>query len=123
MGDSRRQRILQQHDPGHGAAAAGDRCDPAGLLRDRLKVHIAAKLAVLVPVHGNVNDSSAFLHHVRRNQVAAPHSGDENIRLTGDFPEIGGAGVADGDGSVAMEQQHGLRLAHNTGAAHHPAWP
>ena len=34
-------------------------------------------------------------------------------------PEVTGLGIADGDGSARLQEQHGLRFTHNIGCAHH----
>ena len=50
------ERVLQQHGNGHGANAAGNRCDVACLWLNFGELHIAAELAVFVVVHAHIDD-------------------------------------------------------------------
>ena len=49
--------------------------------------------------------------------MALAHRGDQDVRLAGDFRQIFGAAVANGDSAILMEQQHGHGLSHDVAAA------
>lgn len=52
------------------AARHGRYC--AGYFADAFKIDIAAKLAVFVPVHADINDRRAGLYHIRSYHFALP---------------------------------------------------
>jgi hypothetical protein len=70
-------------------------------------------------VDAHVDDRRAGLDHLRRDEAGAADGGHQNVGLAGDRAQVARLRVADGDGGVLVEQQHGRRLAHNVAAAHH----
>jgi hypothetical protein len=48
----------------------------------------------------DVDDDGSGLHHVGGDKFGPADGGDEHVGLAGERSEIGGAGVADGDGAV-----------------------
>ena len=111
------ERVLQQHGNGHGANAAGNRCDVACLWLNFGELHIAAELAVFVVVHAHIDDHCAILYHVGTDEVGFAHGADEDVSTGADLGEVAGAGVANGHGGVAVEEEHCHGLADNVAPA------
>ena len=59
----------------------------------------------------------AGLDHIGRDEAGAADGGDEDVGLAGDGAEVARLGVADCDGRVLVQQEHGGGLAHNVTAA------
>ena len=56
---------------------------------------------------------------IRADHLCLSGGGDEHLRPAALGGQIGGAGVAEGDGGVAPQQQHGRRSADHQAAANH----
>ena len=82
-------------------------------------LHISHQIAVLVHVDAHVQ------HHLAGGQTLGGHRSSlacrrhQQICPTALGGQVGGAGVADGDGGMTAQQQHGHRFANDQTAAHH----
>ena len=109
----------RQHRGGHGAHAPrhrGDGCHHRLSLR---KADIAAEFAVFVGVDAHIHHRLTRGDAVPADGAPFAHGHHQNVRLTADFGEVPGPGIADGDGGVFPVQQHGRRFSHHQAAAHH----
>lgn len=101
--------VVHEHGDGHGADAAGDGGHVAGFGGNGVVVGIAdeavapGSLGGFDAVDADVDNGGAVFDHVGGDEVGAPDGGDEEVGLSGDGGEVGGAGMTDGDGGVAGE--------------------
>ena len=75
--------VSHQHRYRHRSYPAGYGRYRAGDFTDALKIHIAAELAVFVPVHTDIDDRRAGLHHIRSYHLRPADRRDKNIRVRG----------------------------------------
>ena len=68
-------------------------------------------------VDADVDEGGAGLDHVRSDEAGAADGGDEDVGLASDCGEVARLRVADGDGRVLVQQQHGDGLADDVAAA------
>ena len=92
--------VVQEHGDGHGTNAARDGCDGARFFADGLIIDIADEAItrffgfVVYAVDANIDDDCAILYHVGCDGVGMSRHHDEDIRLTGEVPEVARAGMA-----------------------------
>ena len=71
--------VSHQQCDSHRAHAARHGRYCAGYFADAFKIDIAAELAVFVPVHADINDRRAGLHHIRGYHLRPADRRDKNI--------------------------------------------
>lgn len=112
----RLQSVSHKHGDSHGPYSARNGCYGGGNLRDGVKIHIAAELAVN-PVYADVYYNGALLYHIGRHETGAPYGGNENIGASRNIGKVRRPRVTDCDGSVCVKKKHRLGFAHNIASA------
>ena len=105
-----------QHRGGNSPYAAGHRRDGIHDGRHRRKVRVAADGGT-VPVHGHIQHGLAWSDMGGGQAVDRTGGGDDNIRLAGQRRRIRCLCMANGDGGVLPQEQHGHRTAYHRGTA------
>ena len=65
--------------------------------------------------------TAAILYHVGTDEVGFAHGADEDVSTGADLGEVAGAGVADGHGGVAVEEEHCHGFANDVAASNNHA--
>ncbi len=74
-------------------------------------------LAGVDAVDADIDEGCAGLDHLRGDESGATDGGNEDVGLARYLSEVSGFGVADCDGGILVEQQHGGGLADDVAAA------
>src|SRR5208282_459701 len=69
------------------------------------------------PVDADIDHGSSRLHVVAGNNAGPANRRHQDVGAAANFRQIARLRVADGDGGVLIQQQHGDRLAHNVAAS------
>src|SRR6266571_663615 len=69
--------------------------------------------------HAYINYGGARMHVITRDQSRLADGGHQDIGAPADTRQIARLGVADGDGGMVVEQQHGHRFTHDIAATNH----
>ena len=106
--------VLHEHADGHGAYAAGDGGNEAGLGGYGVEIDIALE-AVAGLARGvrnaccaHVDDNSALLDHIGCDEGGMADGGNDDVGLQALLAKGGAATVADGDGGVNAFLHHQL---------------
>ncbi len=132
-------RVGHQHGDGQRAYAAGDGSVCAGEF-ECLGMHVSddgrsapgeCGLTLCIPseeavklfasreaIDADINDGRSRLDHLWCDEARASDCGDEDVGFAGDSAKVTRLRVADGDGGVFVEQQHGHRLADDIASTH-----
>ena len=102
---------MHQHCDGHGANTAGYRGYSRAKGLNVLIVNVAAKLAVFVTVHTDVDNNGTLFNHIGGDKFCTSDGGNKYVSLTAELFKILRFGVADGHGGVSVKHQHCHRLA------------
>ena len=105
-----------QHRGGDSPYAAGHRGNSLHNGRHCREVRIAAE-AGAVPVYGHIQHGLAWSDMGGGQAVDRAGGGDDNIRLAGQRRRIRRLCMANGDGGVLPQEQHGHRTAYHRGTA------
>ncbi len=121
--------VAHEHGDGHGTDSSGNGCDLGGFGSDIIVVYITNEAeaafagGVFDSVNAYVNDDGSRFDHVFGDESGFSNRGDEDVGLTGDFLEIGSAGVAIGDGGIAermpTQQEQAGGFADDEAASQH----
>src|SRR5579875_3283167 len=119
------ERLLEQHQIGQGANAAGHGRNSSGNFLRRGEIDIADDPAATVGilVDANVNERRTRLDHLAGYHARPPGCGHKNIGLAGEGSEIGSARVTDGDSSMLLQEHQRQRLANYVAARDHYGSP
>ena len=108
--------VAHKHGNGHRPYTARHGGDIARNVLNRLKINISDQMTVRGAVDTHINNRCARLDIVRRDHLGTADSCYHDVRLTAERRQVLGAGVGDGDGAVAIQQQLSHRLAHDIAA-------
>ena len=103
--------VLAEHARRDGADTARHGRDGIDDIDDLIERDIAHKRAVIGDVDADVDERLARRDVIRTDHGGVTHTGHDDIGLARKLLEIGRARVGYGHGRVALEQQHGERLA------------
>src|SRR3954447_20346540 len=131
-------RVEHEHSDGQRAYSARDGGDRSGNFGD-LGMHVADQRGSFLPkalfpphisgeellefcgisdgVHADVEDSCARLHVVTGDHTGASDGGNEDIGSAADSGQVTSLRMADGDGGVRIDQEHGCRFANDVATA------
>ena len=111
--------VLQKHGNGHGTNTAGNRSDGGSDLGGRLELDVTNQAdtgllgSVLNVVGTDINDDSTLLEPLALDEVRLANGGNNNVGLLEELLEIGGLGVADGNGCVGVLEEVADGAAHD----------
>ena len=80
--------VFQQHGAGHRAYTAWYRGDKRAFVLNTFKIDIAAKLAVFVSIHSDVNHNCAVFNHIGSYKFRFTDSGNKDICTFGNFFKV-----------------------------------
>ena len=94
------EHMGRQHRGGHGPHSAGHRRHCAYDLVGGSKIHITHQIAVLIHIDAHVQHQLAGGQMIPAYHIGPSGGGDEHLRPTALGGQVGGTGVAEGDGGV-----------------------
>jgi hypothetical protein len=119
------QSVAQQARNGHGANAARDRGNRAGMTEGIIKGNVTDQPALALPIGGrkavdaDLDDHCARFQPVAGYHFCAADGCDNNIRAPHHIGQILRATMRDGDSAIFSEQQLRHWFANNVGTSNH----
>src|SRR5690606_17347910 len=114
--------IVQQHCDSHRPDAARNGGNGLGVL-DLVELDVADQLFLAIIAHdagdADVDHDGAGLYPIALDEFGRAGGGDDDVSLAGNLGQVLGVDVRDGDGALALEQQHGDGLADDVRLADH----
>ena len=100
-----------------GRAFGAESIFPLGMLVQRCAEQTLKDRRIGNFVHADINYGRARLHEFVRDHAGASDGGDQDIGAAADRGQIVSFLMADGDGGICIQQQHGGGLADDIAAA------
>src|SRR5918994_6264712 len=106
-----RDRVVEEHRPGHRADASWDGGDPGRPWLDLIEAHVPDEPPFFFAVYADIDDDRALPDVLGPDHLPLAGGDDEDVSPPGDLRKVPRTRVAERDGRVLAQQQLCERLA------------